>query len=89
MTNQDLLIQTITQAKCTSAYLADKYIKQEKTGDSIDCCVKKLTLINRWIEILETYNCQMYETTTEGKFQCLTEEEAMLLVGKVKLFISA
>lgn len=89
MTNQDLLIQTVLQAKCVSAYLSDNLIKQENGGDSIKCGVKKLTLINRWIDILETYNCQMYVITTEDKFQCLTETEAMLLVAKVNLFIKS
>ena len=89
MTNQDLLIQTVSKAKCTVACLGDMFIKQEKAGEDISCCVKKMTLLNRWIEILETYNCQMYETDTEGKFQCLTESEAMLLVSKVNVLIAA
>ena len=88
MTNQDLLIQTILRAKGYSGELAYKLSKQDKGGENIDCCIKKLTLLNRWIEILETYNCQMYEITTEDKFQCLTESEGMALVAKLKKFIA-
>jgi len=88
MTNQDLLIDTVLRAKCAVTYYAEKLLNQEKAGENIDCCVKKLTLINIWIEILEEYNCQMYETTTEDKFQCLTEAEAMVLVGKLKKLTS-
>ena len=87
MTNQDLLIDTVLRAKCTAAYMGEKLINQEKAGEDIICCTKKMTLLMLWIEILETYNCQMYETTTVGKFQCLTETEAMVLVGKLKLLI--
>jgi hypothetical protein len=88
MTNQDILRDTVLRAKCSAAYTGESLIQQEKAGENITCCVKKLTLLVRWIEILETYNCQRYETTTEGKFQCLTEAEAMALVAKVKSFIS-
>ena len=88
MTNQDTLIQTVLQAKCAIAAFSEKILNQEKSGDNIDCCVRQLTLANVWVEILEEYNCQMYETTTEDKFQCLTEAEAMVLVGKLKILIS-
>ena len=87
MTNESLLIDTVLRAKCTVAYYSEKLLNQEKSGENITCGVKKLFLLNVWIEILEEYNCQMYETTTEDKFQCLTEAEAMVLVGKLKLLI--
>jgi len=89
MTNQDLLIQTVLQGKCAVSAYGDKLIKEEKAGEDITCCTKKLTLMVLWIDVLERYNCQMYGTATEGKFQCLTEEQAMVLVGKLQQLISA
>ena len=88
MTNQDTLIQTISQAKCTIANMASDFVKQEKAGDDISCCSKKMRLLVRWVEILEDFNCYFYDTSLTDPYQCLTESEAMELVGKAKLLIS-
>ncbi len=88
MNSQDLLIQTVLQAKCTATNMADDLINKNKSGDNMDCCMKELSLLVHWIDILERYNCQKYINTAEDRFQCLTDAEAMELIGKVKIFIA-
>ena len=88
MTNQDLIIQTVLQAKCTAACWGDNAIKQSKSGDDITCCMKQIRLLCKWISILEDFLCQFYSSTDpKTAFICLTEEEALELVGKVKILI--
>lgn len=87
MTNQDLIIQTILQSKCTLICWGDSLIKQEKGGDNIACGETKLVLLSKWIDILEDFLCQFYNSGVDDPFVCLTEEEAMELVGKIKILI--
>lgn len=84
-TIQDDIFMTVLKAKCTSAAWGSMFVKQEKAGDDITCCTKKLRLLNRWIEVLEGYYCQAFDYTSEDRYQCLTQEEAIELVGKVKV----
>jgi len=85
MTNQTQIFDTVLQGKFTAACWSNTFLQQEKAGEDITCCVKKLRLLIRWVDILERFYCQEYQTTTEGKFECLTEQQAMVLVGKLKL----
>jgi hypothetical protein len=85
MTNQTEIYNAVLQGKHTAACWANNFIQQEKGGQDIACCVKKLRLLIRWVDVLERFYCQEYQVTTEGKFECLTEQEAMVLVGKLKL----
>ena len=85
MTNDALITQTILQAKCTLACWGDNFIQKENGGQDIKCCVAKLTLLSKWIEILEDFYCQFY--TLNSSFICLIEDEALELVGKVKIYI--
>lgn len=88
MTNQDLIIQTVLQAKCTAACWGDNAIKKEKSGEDVTCCVKEIRLLSKWYSILEDFLCQFYESTDPTTaFICLTEDEALELVGKVKILI--
>lgn len=87
MTNQDTIITTVLQAKCTLICWGDTFIKREKSGDDITCCTMKLTLLAKWIDILEDFLCQFYNSGVDDPFVCLTEEEAMEFVGKVKIYI--
>ena len=88
MTNQDLIIQTVLQAKCTAACWGDNALKQENSGQDIICCVKKLQVLTKWISILEDFLCQFYSSANPATaFICLTEDEALELVGKTKILI--
>jgi hypothetical protein len=88
MTNQDLLIQTVLQAKCYLMTTGSTQIDKSNGGGDIDSCqIDNLFVLNAWIEVLERYNCQFYITTTEDNFECLTEAEAMALIAKVKVYI--
>lgn len=88
MTNQDLITQTILQAKCTAACWGYDAILQEKGGENIDCCMTKIRVLCKWYSILEDFLCQFYESEDpDTAFICLTEEEALELVGKVKILI--
>jgi len=89
MTNQDLIRQTVLQGKCTLACWGHSAIQQENGGENINCNLKEMYLLNKWNEILETYYCQKYDSVDpDTAFICLTEEEALELVGKVKIFIA-
>lgn len=89
MTNQDLIRQTVLQGKCTLACWGANAINQEKGGDDIKCCLKEMYLLNKWVEILQDYYCQYYESADPATaFICLTEAEALELVGKVKIYIA-
>lgn len=88
MTNQDLIIQTVLQAKCTAACWGYNAIQQEKGGDDTICCLKKIRVLCKWYSILEDFLCQFYNSTNPTTaYICLTEEEALELVGKVKILI--
>jgi len=88
MTNQDLIFQTVLQAKCTSACWGSNMLAKEAGGEDIKCCMADLTLLTRWIDILQDFYCQFYlSTDPTTAFICLTEEEAITFVGKVKAFI--
>ena len=88
MTNQDLIIQTVLQAKCTAACWGYDAIQQEQGGQDIKCCMKTIRLLTKWYSILEDFLCQFYESEDpDTAFICLTEEEALELVGKVKILI--
>nr|WP_298657528.1 hypothetical protein [uncultured Flavobacterium sp.] len=90
MTNQDLITQTVLQAKCTAACWGYTSIQQEKGGDDIQCCLTKIKVLTKWYSILEDFLCQFYESEDpDTAFICLTEEEALELVGKVKTLIKA
>lgn len=80
MTVQDEIIKAVLIGKCTSGCWAYNFIQQEKSGDNIDCCVSKLKLLNKWIQILEKYYCEVY---TLDVTPCLTESDALQLVGKL------
>ncbi len=88
MTNQDLITNTILRAKCTLACWSDTALKKEGGGENITCAVLKMTLLVKWIDVLEDFLCQFYSSADSSTaFICLTEEEALLLVGKVKILI--
>ncbi len=88
MTNQELITQTILQAKCTVACWGYNAIQKEKGGDNIRCCMKDIRLLAKWYSILEDFLCQFYNSEDPTTaFICLTEDEALELVGKIKIFI--
>ena len=87
MTTQDRIIEAVLMGRCTSGCWADTFIKQEKGGDNISCCMTKLKLLIVWIEILEKYYCDIYTLLLDES--CLTEDEAVELSAKVKKLIRA
>lgn len=88
MTNQDLLIQTVLQAKCYLTETGHTLFQRNSGGENVGQCeLDNQFVLNVWIEVLERYNCQFYVTTTEDNFECLTEAEAMALIAKVKIYI--
>jgi len=88
VTNQDLIRQTVLQGKCTLVCWGSNALSAEDGGDDTKCCLKDMYLLNKWTSILEDFYCQFYESTDpDTAFICLTEEEALQLVGKVKIFI--
>ncbi len=86
-TLQSQIETAVLRGKCQVSHLTNKLIKQEKSGDNITCCTSGLKLLVRWIEVLENFYCQHYQTSGEDKFQCLTESEAMVLVGKLNKLV--
>lgn len=80
MTVQDEIIKAVLIGKCTSGCWAYNFIQQEKAGDNIDCCVTKLKLLNKWIQILEQYYCDVYTLDVEP---CFDEDTALELSGKL------
>jgi hypothetical protein len=84
MTIQDNIVQVVLQAKCTAVCMMDNALKQQKGGDNVDCCYKKISLLTKWIDILEHYYCNVYQLSVDP---CITEAKMLNLLGKVGIMI--
>lgn len=65
-------------AKNATYKLAFELALESKYGGVIDCCVTKLKLLWMYEQALA---CQ---DATEGALNCLTDEDAWKLIGKIK-----
>ncbi len=90
MTIQDQIIQTVLSAKCTAVCWAMNNIDREKYGQDISCCEMRMLLLVKWTNALQSYyfdNYNGYVGQIEPTIDCLTADQATLLMGKINILI--
>lgn len=77
---------TISLGKDTAIAWANNYITRESLGDQLGCCELKLVVLTQWICMLSEYLEDSFDENgyvIEDATTCLTQDEAMVLVGKI------
>lgn len=58
------------------------YSKEKYAGEECDCCWRKLSLANTYVDIMQCYNFQV--VGSDEPYNCLTEAELKLVLQKSK-----
>lgn len=83
------IFNTVLKAKCVAACRAEAIINQSKGGEDVRCCELKLILLTKWIEILQNYYCDNFNSNGNitPAFTGISQDEAQELLSKLKTFI--
>jgi hypothetical protein len=76
----------ISSGQDTAIAWANGYISRESLGDQLGCLELKLVVLTEWISMLTAYLAESFDENgflIEDAITCLTQAEAMLLVGKI------
>lgn len=89
MLNQVLISNTSYQAKWYADVLLNKLTTMSANGEDISVCKSQFILLTKWIEIMDSYTAENYDT--EGNItptvECLTQQQMLELVAKVKVML--
>lgn len=86
MTVYQEISAAITLGKTTAMSWADGYIVKVALGDKLGCCELQLVVLTEWLDMLENYLDTAFDADGNAitpDLVCLTEAQALLLVGKI------
>lgn len=92
MTFAEDIYLNVIRAKCTTGCWAWQLTQIAEDGGNTECLEEKFMLLVMWIEIMECYYAQNFDSnksTITPDVECLTQAQAMQLLAKIKLLIKA
>lgn len=91
MLTQQIISDTIYQAKWYANTLLVKLNAQKSNGENIETCQNQFILLCKWIDILQVYLDTHYDQNGDivPDTECLTETQILELVAKVKVMLGS